>query len=97
MQGCVVSEDLSVTVPTLHASAQHVSESAEHLATAVTAVDTHVDGLIGKSWSGDASAAFGKVWRQWHEGAESVASGMSTLANLMDESGQHYKRVDGGS
>ena len=91
-----MSKPLRVVLPVLHGSAQDLSQVAERLRSGLGPLDEYVSGLLGGSWSGDASAEYGKVWRQWHEGADLVASGFADFAEWMTGCADEFARQEGG-
>jgi WXG100 family type VII secretion target len=67
---------------------------AEHLGSGMASLDRFVSGVVGGSWSGDASAAYGAVWRPWHEGASKVADGLMTMSGLLADAAAHFVHSD---
>lgn len=91
-----MSRPLHVVLPVLRDSARELSGVAESLRAGLGGLDESVSGLVGGSWSGDASAQYGQVWHQWHEGAGAVVSGLSDLSEWMGLCAREFSRMDGG-
>ncbi|MEZ0364206.1 WXG100 family type VII secretion target [Mycobacterium sp. pUA109] len=90
-----MSRRLLVELPVLSGSAQDFSGAAERLRSGFVALDESVRGLVGGSWSGDASAEYHKVWQQWHEGADAVVSGFARFAEAMGKTAKAFQEAEG--
>lgn len=90
-----MSKPLRADLPVLRGSAQDLSGVAEWLRSGLGPLDEYVSGLVGGSWSGDASAEYGKVWRDWHEGANAVASGLSAFSEWMASAEKALRAASG--
>lgn len=56
---------------------------ARELGSGLAGLDERIVGLLGSSWSGDASAAYGRVWQAWHHGGGDVIAGLATMSELL--------------
>ena len=85
-----------MVLPVLRDSARQLSEVAESSRTGLGHVDESVSGLTGGSWSGDASSQYAQIWRQWHDGADAVVTGLSDLSSWMGLCAREFARMEGG-
>jgi len=90
----VVMSELQVTPAELSHVAAELRAVADELRAGMAALDDEVSGVVGGSWSGAASSAFGAVWREWHEGAAHVAQGLTTMSALLDDAASGYSSSD---
>src|SRR4051794_14396531 len=86
--------ELQVTPAELDHAAAELRAIAEELRVGMSALDDEVNAVVGASWSGAASSAFGSVWREWHEGAALVMEGLTTMSGLLDEAAPRYSNSD---
>lgn len=77
--------------------AKDLHSLAEQLQSGVVGLDNQISELIGGSWSGDASSAYGKVWQQWHQGARGVVSGLALMSGLLAKSAKAFAAQDGSA
>ncbi|OHU90859.1 hypothetical protein BKN37_25465 [Mycobacterium talmoniae] len=95
-EGWSVSRRLRVEFPALGGSVQDFAGVAEALRSGLARLDEQVTGLVGDSWSGDASAKYSEVWQQWHEGAASVVSGFAKFSERMAATEKAFREAEGG-
>ncbi|MFK4299236.1 WXG100 family type VII secretion target [Arthrobacter sp. GAS37] len=50
--------------------------------------------LVGGSWSGPASAAFGAGWAEWSQGAYEVHEALAGIARLLGEAATTYEATE---
>lgn len=87
--------ELRVTPAELRRAAEELHVVAQDLRSGAANLDSEVNSLIGRSWSGEASAAYGAIWREWHSGAAQVTDALTVLSTLIDEAATGYARTDG--
>jgi WXG100 family type VII secretion target len=87
--------ELAVTPAALIHAAAELRSIAEEIRVGISSLDDEVNTVVGGSWSGAASSAFGSVWREWHEGAALVMEGLTTMSGLLDEAAPTYSSSDG--
>lgn len=86
--------DLRVTSSALVAAASELSSVVDGLRSGLGSLDGEVAGLLGSSWSGEAASAYDGVWREWHDGAQQVVEGLSTMSALLGDAAQRYEATD---
>lgn len=77
-------------------AAHDLLAAADQLRTGLQGVDTSVDNVAGRSWSGGAAKEYGDIWDRWSEGFESVVTGLTDLSQWMDTAAEAYRRQTGG-
>jgi ESAT-6 family protein len=87
--------ELRVTPEAISHAATELRAIAEELRGGMASLDDEVNTVIGGSWSGAASSAFGSVWREWHEGAAHIVEGLMMMSGLLDEAAPTYSGSDG--
>jgi len=89
--------DLRVTSSVLASVAGELESVATGLRTGLGSLDGEVSGLLGPGWSGEAASAYDAVWREWHDGAQQVVEGLTTMSGLLQEAAQNYDAADAAS
>jgi WXG100 family type VII secretion target len=87
--------ELQVTPEAITHAATELRTIAEELRAGMASLDDEVNTVVGGSWSGAASSAFGSVWREWHEGAAHIVEGLTMMSGLLDEAAPKYIGSDG--
>ncbi len=59
-------------------------------------VDSEVSRMLD-GWRGDSGGVYGEAWREWHEGAARIKSGLSLMASLLGRTGGGYQHQEGAS
>jgi WXG100 family type VII secretion target len=88
--------ELQVTEAALQAVAQEVRAVVDETRSGLTTLDGQLHGVLGSSWTGQASTAFDEVWQRWHEGAENMLRGLERMTGLLDEAAHGYRSTDAG-
>lgn len=86
--------DLRVTSEMLKLAAAEFASSGQQLRDGLSALDGEVAQVLGSSWTGDASSAYDKVWREWHEGGAKVLEGLATMSELLVTAAAGYTGID---
>jgi len=86
--------DLHVSASVLSSVAGELESVANGLRTGLGSLDGEVSGLLGPGWSGEAASAYEAVWREWHEGAQQVVEGLTTMSGLLHEAAHGYDSAD---
>src|SRR5947208_4001539 len=68
----VVAPVIQVPPAKLCRASVELGSVAEHRHSGLASLDQFVSTVVGGSWSGEASSAYGGVWRPWREGARQV-------------------------
>ena len=67
---------------------------AQQLRSGLGTLDADISDVLGAGWSGDAATAYGKVWRDWHEGAAQVIEGLTRMSSLLQNAADRYSATD---
>jgi WXG100 family type VII secretion target len=86
--------DLQVSEAVVAAVAGDLRAVVEETRSGVSSLDSHLSGLLGSGWTGEAGSAFGDVWQRWHEGAAELVRGLDNMAAASEEAAQGYHQTD---
>lgn len=50
------------------------------------------DDLLGHGWRGQAAAAFGQGWHEWHDGARTMLAALDEMARALDVTAREYEQ-----
>src|SRR4051794_4310575 len=72
-----------------------IADIADSLQSERASLDHAVQGLVGGSWTGLASDAFGAGWQEWSEGAGTVIGALHAMGRLIGEARVEVVTNDG--
>ncbi|CQD05674.1 EsaT-6 like protein EsxF [Mycobacterium lentiflavum] len=76
--------------------AQALLGGAESLRNQLAELDGHVGEMLG-GWQGGSGSAYSAAWELWHRGAREVETGLSVLAEAVDQAGKGYQHNEAAS
>jgi WXG100 family type VII secretion target len=88
--------ELRVEPAVLAASCEALSSAAEHLLAQLKSLDGSVTSMLA-SWQGSSGGAYADAWKLWHQGADEVEQGLSTMAQLLGATGKAFEKQDGAT
>ncbi|OKH80401.1 hypothetical protein EB75_20400 [Mycobacterium sp. ST-F2] len=86
--------ELQVEPSELVAVSHELSTVADGLRSGIGSLDSEVAGLMGTGWTGSAASAYGDVWKEWHEGATQVVTGLTRMSALLNDAAARYTSTD---
>jgi WXG100 family type VII secretion target len=85
---------IKVTSGDLANSSVQLSARAARIAEENTLALGVVEGLVGASWDGAASAEFNQLFLRWKAGADEVQSALAGIGALLDSAATAYQHTE---
>lgn len=89
-----MGDSVEVVVSELRSAAVRLRDTGQRLQDGLSSMDLETRQLLDSGWNGDAAAAYGPAWDQWHSGAGQVIRGLQTMAELLTLAGKEYAKTD---